>query len=48
MVMVQYILKQAFEMNRGGLAAAASLVLFVLIAALSVLQFQLLRTRGAQ
>jgi multiple sugar transport system permease protein len=46
MVMVQYILKQAFEMNRGGLAAAASLVLFVLIVALSVLQFQLLRVRG--
>jgi multiple sugar transport system permease protein len=46
MVMVQYILKQAFQMNRGGLAAAASLVLFVLIVALSVLQFQLLRVRG--
>ena len=46
MVMVQYILKQAFQMNRGGLAAAASLVLFVLIVALSVLQFQLLRARG--
>jgi multiple sugar transport system permease protein len=46
MVMVQYILKEAFEMNRGGLAAAASLVLFVLIVALSVLQFQLLRVRG--
>ena len=46
MVMVQYILKQAFEMNRGGLAAAASLVLFVLIVVLSVLQFQLLRARG--
>ena len=46
MVMVQYILKQAFQMNRGGLAAAASLVLFVLIVMLSVLQFQLLRARG--
>jgi len=45
-VMVQYILKQAFQMNKGGLAAAASMVLFVLIAALSVLQFQLLRARG--
>src|SRR6202789_389756 len=45
-VMVQYILKQAFQMNKGGLAAAASLVLFVLIVALSVLQFQLLRVRG--
>lgn len=46
MVMVQYIIKQAFQMNKGGLAAAASMVLFVLIVALSVLQFQLLRARG--
>jgi multiple sugar transport system permease protein len=46
MVMVQYILKQAFQMNRGGLAAAASMVLFVLIVVLSVLQYQLLRARG--
>jgi multiple sugar transport system permease protein len=45
-VMVEYILKQAFQMNKGGLAAAASMVLFVLIAALSVLQFQVLRARG--
>jgi multiple sugar transport system permease protein len=45
-VVVEYILKQAFQMNKGGLAAAASMVLFVLIAALSVLQFQLLRARG--
>jgi len=43
MVMVQYILKQGFQMNKGGLAAAASVVLFVLIVVLSVLQFQLLR-----
>ncbi|HKN28052.1 MAG TPA: sugar ABC transporter permease [Roseiarcus sp.] len=46
MVMVQYILKQGFQMNRGGLAAAASMVLFVLIVVLSVLQFQMLRARG--
>jgi multiple sugar transport system permease protein len=45
MVMVQYILKQGFQMNKGGLAAAASVVLFVLIVVLSVLQFQLLRVR---
>ena len=31
MVMVQYIVKQAFQMNKGGLAAAASMVLFILI-----------------
>jgi len=46
MVMVQYILKQAFQMNKGGLGAAASTVLFILIAVVSVLQFQLLRARG--
>jgi multiple sugar transport system permease protein len=46
MVMVQYIYKQAFQMNHGGLAAAAAVVLFVIIVALSVLQFQLLRARG--
>jgi multiple sugar transport system permease protein len=48
MVMVQYIFKQAFQMNRGGLASAASLVLFLLIVVLSVLEFQLLRARGAR
>ena len=48
MVMVQYILKQAFQMNKGGLGAAASTVLFVLIVVVSVLQFQLLRARGAR
>ncbi len=48
MVMVQYIFKQAFQMNHGGLAAASAVVLFVLIVVLSVLQFQLLRARGAR
>ena len=48
MVMVQYIYKQAFQMNHGGLAAAASMVLFTVIVVLSVLQFQLLRVRGAR
>jgi multiple sugar transport system permease protein len=46
MVMVQYVYKQAFQMNHGGLAAAAAVVLFIIIVALSVLQFQLLRARG--
>jgi multiple sugar transport system permease protein len=46
MGMVQYIYKTAFQLNKGGLAASASMVLFVLIVALSVLQFQLLRVRG--
>jgi multiple sugar transport system permease protein len=48
MVMVQYILKQGFQMNKGGLADAASVILFVLIVVLSVLQFELLRARGAK
>jgi multiple sugar transport system permease protein len=46
MVMVFYIYREAFQLNRGGLGAAAAVVLFVVIAALSVLQFQLLRARG--
>src|SRR5271168_1693029 len=48
MVMVQYIYLAAFQMNKGGLAAAAAVVLFVLIVVLSVLQFQLLKARGAR
>ena len=46
MVMVHYIFREAFQLNQGGLAAAAAVVLFVVIAVLSVLQFQLLRARG--
>jgi multiple sugar transport system permease protein len=46
MVMVQYIYKEAFQMNKGGLASAASVLLFLLIVVLSVLQYQLLRVRG--
>ena len=46
-VMVQYIYKQAFVQNHGGYAATVAMVLFVIIAALSVLQFQVLRTRQA-
>jgi multiple sugar transport system permease protein len=48
MVMVQYIYKQAFQMNRGGLGSAASVVLFLLIIVMSVLQYQLLKTRAAR
>jgi multiple sugar transport system permease protein len=48
MVMVQYIYKQAFQMNKGGLADAAAVVLFLLIVIVSVLQFQLLRARGVR
>jgi multiple sugar transport system permease protein len=45
MVMVFYILRQAFQLNKGGLGAASAVVLFVVIVVLSVLQFQLLRAR---
>jgi len=48
MVMVQYIYKQAFQMNKGGLGAAAACLLFLLIVILSVLQYQLLRAREAR
>jgi multiple sugar transport system permease protein len=47
MVMVQYIYVTAFQQNRGGLADAAAVVLFVLIVVLSLLQYQLLRARTA-
>jgi multiple sugar transport system permease protein len=45
MVLVQYIYEQAFVHNRGGYGATVALVLFLLIAVLSVLQFQALRVR---
>ena len=41
-------LQEAFQMNKGGLADAAALLLFLLIVVLSVLQFQLLRARGVR
>jgi multiple sugar transport system permease protein len=44
-VVVQYIYKQAFTLNHGGYGATVALFLFVMIAALSVLQLQVLRTR---
>jgi multiple sugar transport system permease protein len=47
-VMVQYIYKVAFQQNHGGLGAAASLVLFLVIVVFSVLQFQALRARGGE
>jgi multiple sugar transport system permease protein len=46
-VAVQYVYKQAFSLNHGGYASALSLVLFVIIALLSVLQVVVVRTRGA-
>ena len=44
-VVVQYIYKQAFQGNHGGYGATVAVVLFLAIAVVSVLQFQLLRVR---
>ena len=46
-VMLQFIYKEAFQLNRGGYASTAALFLFMVIAGLSVLQFQVLRTKGS-
>lgn len=48
MVLVQYIYEQAFQRNSGGYAATIAVALFVIVVAFSVLQFQLLRLRGAR
>ncbi|GLQ55194.1 carbohydrate ABC transporter permease [Devosia nitrariae] len=45
-VLVQYIYKLAFQQNKGGEAATAAVLLFAMIIILSVLQYQLLRSRG--
>lgn len=45
MVLVQYIYTLAFQRNQGGYAATVAVALFVIVAVLSVLQFQLLRAR---
>src|SRR5271170_8021466 len=44
-VVVQYIYKQAFQSNHGGYGATIAVALFAAIAALSILQFQVLRVR---
>ena len=48
MVLVQYIYREAFQRNHGGFGATIATALFALIVVLSVLQFQLLRARGAE
>jgi len=48
MVLVQYIFDQGFVHNRGGYGATIAVSLFVIVIALSVLQFQALRARGQQ
>lgn len=47
-VLVQLIYRQAFQLNKGGYASAIAVFLFVIIVALSVLQYQVLRTRNAR
>jgi multiple sugar transport system permease protein len=48
MVLVQYIYEQAFQHNSGGYAATIAVALFVIVVCFSVLQYQLLRMRGAR
>jgi multiple sugar transport system permease protein len=48
MVLVYYVFQRAFQQNQGGRAAAVAVVLFVLIVAIAVLQFQLLRVAGGR
>ena len=46
--MVQLIFRNAFQKNMGGYAATVAVVLFAIIVIFSVLQYQLLRTRGGE
>ncbi len=48
LVMVYYIFQRAFQMNQGGRAAAVAVLLFIIVIAVSVLQFQLLRLAGGK
>jgi multiple sugar transport system permease protein len=48
MVLVQYIYEQAFQKNAGGYGATIAVALFVIVLTFSILQFQLLRIRGAR
>ena len=45
MVMVQYIYKQAFQLNKGGYGATVAFSLFAIIVVVSVLQYQALRAK---
>ena len=48
MVLVQYIYEQAFQKNSAGYASTVAVALFVIVVVFSVLQYQLLRLRGAR
>ena len=47
-VLLLLVYREAFQLNHGGYGSAVALVLVVIIAVVSVLQFQLLRIRGAR
>ena len=48
MVLVYYVFQRAFQQDQGGRAAAVAVTLFMLVVAVSVLQFQLLRLSGGR
>jgi multiple sugar transport system permease protein len=48
MVLVQYIYTVAFQRNQGGYGSAVAVGLFIIVLALSALQFQVTRLRGAR
>lgn len=48
MVLVQYIYTVAFQRNQAGYASTIAVGLFVLVLVVSILQYQLLRLRGAR
>lgn len=47
-VLVQYIYMMAFQQNESGYGSTIALALFIVVSVISVLQFQLLRARGAR
>ena len=48
MTLVQLIFRNAFQKNQGGYGATVAVVLFAIIVIFSVLQYQLLKTRGGE
>ena len=48
MVLVEYVYATAFSGNQGGYGATIAVALFVLVLLVSVVQFQILRLRGAR
>jgi multiple sugar transport system permease protein len=47
-VLLQLVYREGFRLNHGGLASAVAVVLFLIIVVVSVLQYQLLKARGAR